>query len=137
VDAHFEGDIHITSGALIDANPTPGSTIRLIFAWETPVPIQDSFSIFVHIVDELGMLVAQYDGVPAAGLRPMPTWKLGETITDRIAISLPSDLLSGSYGIRVGIYNPASQLRLPVMSAPESGGDYVVVWRFNVEAANQ
>ncbi len=137
VDAHFEGDIQLTSGALIDESPVVGDDLRIVLTWRTPVPIRDSFNIFVHIVDNSGALVAQYDGVPAAGLRPMPTWESGEIVTDRIAVSLPSDLPPGQYTIRVGIYNPASQLRLPVISAAESGGDYVVVWHFRLEAANQ
>lgn len=124
IGAKYEGGIELVAHSEVD-QPLRSNIISLALQWRTPVPIQDSFSVFVHLVDSSGNLVAQYDGVPGGGLLPMPIWQPGELITDRFALILPTDLPPGDYSIRVGIYSQASGLRLRVISAPEGSGDYV------------
>ena len=126
ISAKYEGGIELVAYSEVD-QLVGSNVIPLALQWRTPVPIKDSFSIFVHLVDSSGNLVTQYDGVPGGGLLPMTVWKPGELITDRFALILPPDFAPGEYSIRVGIYNPASGLRLRVLSAAESGGDYVTI----------
>jgi hypothetical protein len=132
VGAAFEGPINLQSVAVVDGEAPPGGLIRLALAWESPVEILDSFHVFVHLVDEEGNLWAQHDGVPAAGLLPATGWTPGAVTVDRRAISLPLDLPAGRYDLRVGLYNPASGLRLAVLSGEEVGPDYVVVGHVDV-----
>jgi hypothetical protein len=66
-------------------------------------------------VDGNGQIVAQNDSAPAAGTRPASSWSVGELIADRRGLLLPGDLPPGEYGLRVGIYLPASGERLPVV----------------------
>jgi hypothetical protein len=126
ISAKYEGGIELVAYSEVD-RLVGSNVIPLALQWRTPVPIKDSFSIFVHLVDGSGNLAAQYDGVPGGGLLPMTVWKPGELITDRFTLILPRDLSAGEYTIRVGIYSPATGLRLRVLNAAEGSGDYVTI----------
>jgi 4-amino-4-deoxy-L-arabinose transferase-like glycosyltransferase len=126
VDTQFEGTITLARAAVVDPQIEPGGSLRLGLEWLTEQPVEDSYSIFVHLVDAEGTLYAQYDSVPGGGLLPMTTWEPGEAVVDRVALTLPDDLPAGTYTIRVGVYNPTNGLRLPVLAGADAGPDYAV-----------
>jgi hypothetical protein len=132
INAQYEHVIDLVAGSVLDARLHPGALLRVAMLWRSPVEIRDSFKVFAHVVDEAGTLRAQHDGVPGGGLLPMTAWQPGEDIVDRFAIELPADLPPGEYEIRVGIYHPESNLRLPVTGGQEAGPDYVVFGRVTV-----
>ncbi|NDJ52149.1 MAG: phospholipid carrier-dependent glycosyltransferase [Chloroflexi bacterium] len=127
----FEETITLETTTLWDAVIEPGNAARFELNWSSPVTVQDDFVIFLHITDRDGTIIAQRDGQPAAGLRPMTTWAPGETIRDRFAVPLPSDLAAGEYNLHVGLYHPESQLRLRV-SDGQGGPDYLWVGTLTV-----
>jgi hypothetical protein len=131
-DAAFEGPINLHSVAILDPQAPPGGVIRVALAWMSPVNILDSFHVFVHLVDEGGELWTQNDGVPAAGLLPTNGWTPNMVTIDRRALALPPDIPAGRYELRVGLYNPDSELRLVVQSGEEIGPGYVVVGHVDV-----
>jgi len=128
VEARYEGGITLEA-AYFDAQRAPGEPLRVILLWRTPVPIADSFAVFVHVVEAGGTLVAQHDGIPGGGLFPMTSWGPGEAVADRFAIPLPADLPPGEVVVWVGLYHPANGLRLRVELAGEGGPDYVIIGR--------
>jgi hypothetical protein len=89
----------------------------LVLFWQTDQPLDQNDTIFVHLLDNGGNLLAQADGAPYAGLYPLSNWQPGQIITDaRPLTSLlpnPTDLAS----IAVGIYNPVTGERLPAANA--------------------
>jgi hypothetical protein len=129
----FQGGITLDA-AVIDPAPAPGSPLRLYLRWQTPAAVLDPYVVFVHVVDGSGAIVAQADSEPGGGLLPMTIWQPGQPITDRLAVALPADLLPGVYEVRIGVYHPASLLRLPAL-AGQGGGDYVLVGLATVAAS--
>lgn len=132
VNAVFEDTIHLEDAVILDSTPQPSTTTRFALRWQTDVEVQDSFRVFVHIMDEGGELRAQYDSEPGGGLLPMTAWQPGEVITDRFAIQLPADLPAGNYQVRIGLYHPMHGLRLQVTNGGEAS-DYVVVGSLAVQ----
>jgi len=126
VNAIFKGTIHLEDAAIIDPTAQPGTTARFALRWQTDVEMQDSFRVFVHVINEAGELRAQYDSEPGGGLLPLTARQPSEVITDRFAIQLPPDLPAGNYQVRVGLYHPVAGLRLQVTDGSEAP-DYVVV----------
>jgi len=131
INGEFENVILLTEIA-VPANAPAGGVLPVILRWQTTQSVEDSFVVFAHMVDADGQLVAQHDGVPGNGLLPLTDWNPGDTIDDRFAIRLPAELPPGDYRLRVGLYEPASGLRLRV-TAGEGGGDYLDVGRVHVE----
>jgi 4-amino-4-deoxy-L-arabinose transferase-like glycosyltransferase len=133
LDAAYEQVIHLRRGLVLDEAVRVGGHVRVALAWETDAPIADSFRVFAHVMDETGTLRAQYDMIPGGGLFPMTYWEPGVEVVDRFAVTLPADLAPGRYEVRIGIYHPGNELRLPVTAGGEAGPDYAVAGRFAVE----
>jgi hypothetical protein len=81
----------------------------------------DSYTVFVHLLDASGVLRGQKDNVPASGAYPTTLWQPGEFVIDRYEIALPSDLPPGEYTLQAGMYLAGSGQRLAV----SGGGDGV------------
>ena len=101
----------------------PGDALELTLFWEVSDPWEGEIAplhVFTHVLDSGGQLVAGHDGIPANGRYPTPSWLPGMTIADAHVIQLPPDLPAGDYEIRVGLYEPESGERLPVLAADGS-----------------
>ncbi|MFQ6016006.1 MAG: DUF2723 domain-containing protein [Anaerolineae bacterium] len=89
-------------------------TIRLTLHWQALARMEEDYTIFVHLVDERGQLLAQDDGQPRAGGYPTSIWDEGEVVTDEHRLSTVG-LPEGSYQLRVGFYLLETLQRLPVL----------------------
>lgn len=132
IDAEFEGVITLEQAALLDEEVQAGQFVRVAYQWKTNEPIQDDFAIFTHILAEDGTLLAQYDGEPGRGLFPTSSWEPGEPVSDQFALRLPPDAAAGTYTVRVGLYNPANNLRLQA-TAGDSEANAIAVGRIVVK----
>jgi hypothetical protein len=88
-----------------------GGHLRVALHWRALTPPPE-LTVFVHVVDAAGRLVAQKDSQPAAGGYPTARWRTGEYLRDFYDLDLPATLTPGSYHVRVGLYRPDGE-RLP------------------------
>ncbi len=63
---------------------------------------------------ETGPPLAQYDSRPRGGAYPLRFWWPGDRVDDRVTISL-AGVPPGEYGIAIGVYDPHSGVRLPLL----------------------
>jgi hypothetical protein len=94
-----------------------GSLLNLTLHWQARQPVGQNYKVFVHLLDRDGRLVAQRDSEPVGGSRPATTWRAGEPITDQVGLLLPPDLEPGEYELLVGMYDPETLERLPLVNA--------------------
>jgi hypothetical protein len=87
--------------------------LELTLRWYISQPPTAEATVFLHVYDTAGQLVAQGDGYPLAGLFPPRYWQPGDLVRDVRHVALPEDLASGEYAVVVGWYDPASGQRLP------------------------
>lgn len=87
-------------------------TRALTLYWQTDVPVAENYSIFIHLLDTGGGMLAQADGVPYNGLYPPSHWQPRQIITDARALPVGS---APPAAIAVGVYNLNTGLRLPVI----------------------
>jgi len=87
------------------------------------------YSVFVHLVDREGSLLAQSDGYPVRGLYPTSHWRSTEVvIPDRRSITLPADIPPGRCRVEVGMYLLPTGERLQVRDeSGEAIADRVIV----------
>lgn len=128
----FENAIHLTASVVLDAEPQPDDAARFALRWQTDILVHDSFKMFVHLVDTSGNVLAQHDAIPGGGTLPMTSWTPGEAIDDHFAILIPNDAPSGRYELRLGLYDPASGLRLRVTNG-EPGPDYAAIGHIDIQ----
>jgi hypothetical protein len=101
-----------------DINPK-SKIVNLKLYWRADSLPPADYTVFIHLLDPLGNLVAQFDSPPAAGAYPTSLWDPGQIIADEIIIPLPSEL-SGSYELIVGMYDFKSGVRLTVPHQPDN-----------------
>ncbi|HUM70314.1 MAG TPA: hypothetical protein PLK31_15890, partial [Chloroflexota bacterium] len=111
-----EGSIGLVSGFVGTA--VPGQPLLINTAWQQkggPQPIK----IFIHVLNENGDIIAQWDGLNVA----WEGWQPGDALLHSHAIPLPADLPAGQYEVRIGLYHPQTGQRWQT----ETGLDHVVL----------
>ncbi len=83
------------------------------WVWNCLAPLKADETIFLHVFDANGQLIAQMDGDPLHDLFPLSECRPGEQIRDLREMALPD----GTYTIKVGVYNRATQQRLTAIDS--------------------
>lgn len=110
------GDKIILNGyRLIEEEVKAEDIVRLILHWRAEGEAGEGYKVFVHLLDEEGRLVAQRDSEPVGGMRPTSGWEMGEEVVDRYGVLVGKGTPLGRYELVVGMYEPESGERLPVM----------------------
>jgi hypothetical protein len=108
---------------------TPGDqAISMTFYWQATAHMSQDYTVFVHLLDEDGRLITQYDGQPQGGWYPTTIWDVGEVVTDSVTLNLPADPPSGGYQMVVGVYLLETLERLPVIvnGEPQPDGRIII-----------
>jgi len=120
VSARF-GDVAELVGYRVERN----QGLKVTLVWRALGEVGTSYKVFLHLVGPKGTIVGQHDSVPALGTLPTDVWVPGEFIVDEHSLALPKDM--GGYVLRVGLYNPATGARVPVLSATRPVQDNSVI----------
>jgi hypothetical protein len=107
----------------------PGGQIELTLFWQTSGPTQRPYTVFNHLVNDSGDLIAQKDNWPVDGRWPPTCWQPGTVVVDRYLIQLPSDLAQGTYYLYTGLYDARTGKRVP----PEVGGDSFAIESISIQ----
>ena len=97
----------------------PGDTLNITLQWQSLAPAEESYTVFVHLID-LGNrpVIDNLDYTPLGGAFPthlwIPKWLPGQRVLDPYRMQLPPDLPPGTYQIEVGLYEMVSQRRLHI-----------------------
>ena len=105
----------------------PGEPIFVTVRWQPLLRTDVPYSVFVHLIDEDGVLVAQRDTWPGLGRAPTTDWRIDRSFTDTYRVDLPASAYAPNLlTARVGLFEP-SLGRLPA-SGPDQEpiGDAVV-----------
>ena len=91
-----------------------GDAVSVTLIWRAvQIPTAD-YTVFVHLRDASGHIVAQADSPPQAGTYPTSFWDAGETVVDDHTIAVPDNLPVGDYTVAVGLYRPDTGERLSI-----------------------
>ncbi|MBN1994187.1 MAG: hypothetical protein JW953_15925 [Anaerolineae bacterium] len=102
-----------------DLNQTD-TAIHLKLYWQSFTPTDIDYTVFVHLQSEVGEMVAQVDGPPAAGQYPTSLWNPGEIIPDAFTLNLPPEIELETYHLVIGLYDPLTGTRLSVPDAMDN-----------------
>lgn len=98
-----------------------GEQLDLTLYWRAGARPDTPYTVFIHVLDEAGAIVAQRDVMPVDGALPTTCWQPGEFVRDVHRLDV-SALPPGAYTAQVGLYNQATGLRL---AEPVSVGVWV------------
>jgi len=118
------GDQVTLLGADLPSGPlAPGSTVQLTLYWRAESEMDVPYTVFVHLLDPAGQVLAQDNSEPASGRRATSGWVPGEYVIDAHDITLPAELAPGDYVIEVGMYDAGArgQPRLAIGGSENHG----------------
>jgi len=115
-------------GYNIESGFRPGDNIHLTLFWQCLEPVGEDYTVFIHLVDEEGHILAQKDNPPADGFYPTTRWEPKEIVRDQYDVMIPQDV-QGDWELKVGMYNADTGQRLSAVAGEEPLPDNaVMVW---------
>ena len=109
--ASFGDEIALDGYTVAREGDTLVVTLRLV-AQRAPA---SDYTVFLHVEDASGAVVAQNDAQPLGGQYPTAIWDPGETVVAEWRVGLP-EAAAGSYRVWLGLYEWQSGQRLPVVA---------------------
>ncbi len=142
------GDFALLSGYdLSTAQTTPGGSAYLTLWWQVLRPADLDYSVFIHLWDPTAQkLIASWGGEPVSQgwsvWSGVPgehfsvayhtrLWQAGETVKDEWKLTIP-EVPPGQYELRAGLYDPATNRRLPIRQKGAFIGDSIRLYEFKV-----
>ena len=116
-----------------------GEAIHLVLHWEALSPMDTSYVVFTHLLGQEynpqrgNFIWGQVDSLPLGGSYPTTGWAPGERVADEYWILIDPQAPPGDYELEVGMYEPATGVRLPVFDAQGVAlGDRILLARLKV-----
>ena len=102
--------------------------LDLALYWQVLQPLVPAHHLFVHLDNAAGVTLDQADGAPqtAAGPAPTGSWQAGEFLITNHRLDSPN-LADATLVLRLGLYEPQTQVRLPLTLAGNPAGDAFVI----------
>lgn len=116
----WQNGIRLLGYDLNDRRITQGEALEFTLYWQPESDLTASLTLFVHLVDQNGNIVAQQDQIPVRGSRPTTGWAPAEVVTDSLALYIAPDSAPGQYHLQIGWYNAATGERVRLIT----GVDY-------------
>ncbi len=117
VNADFGGEMKLLGYDLQTAAVLPGGAARLTLYWQSEVAMDRNWSIFLHLVDDQGLIVAQRDRYPGQGALGTTLLHPGQTFADQYVIPVPAATYAPAAAyFEVGLYDLQDGTRLPLNS---------------------
>ncbi len=103
--AEFEDNINLWSVRISGTSIRPGEPMCVELAWMATQTPSTDYTVFVHLLDSNGDVVAQSDVWPGSGFAPTTSWTPAQAITDRHGLIVPVTTAPGAYRLTVGLYD--------------------------------
>jgi hypothetical protein len=136
--ANFDSKILLEKARVKPDVVRPGQALYVTLYWRALQPIDECYTIFVHVIDASNRIWGQKDFTPLGGSYPtflwIPKWLEGQVIDDRYTVILDPQTPPGEYWIEVGMYGIATTKRVPIFDQELNlTGDRVIVGSIRVE----
>ncbi|MBM3129314.1 MAG: glycosyltransferase family 39 protein [Chloroflexi bacterium] len=112
-----------------------GKALVVILNWRATEKIERDYSVFAHLVDGKGNLIAEYNGPPINGKAPTSRWDPHRTIVDAAVLRLAGDAPIGDdYRLEIGMYDLETLERLSFVDVDGTPiADKIVIGSFRIE----
>jgi len=130
LEADFDGVMRLLGYNLEADQVTPGGQLGVTLYWEALASADRDYTVFVHLLGEGDLLVAQRDTFPGLGLLSTTWLEPDFRWADRYILQVPATAYAPDLAqVEVGLYDAATGARLPV----STGGDNVRFGRVEVQ----
>jgi hypothetical protein len=130
VDAQLADSIRLTNATFdppLEALKA-GDSVKVTLYWQAYAPPPDDYTLFLHLKDADGNLLADFNGQPFDGQYPTSNWRVGERVVTTHTLTLKADG-KRPYQLAVGMYSYPSLERVTVLQDGAPAKDNLVVIR--------
>ncbi len=103
-----------------------GDTLHVTLEWLSLAPADESYTVFLHLIDQANRPLVTLDYTPLGGSAPthlwIPKWLPGQRMLDPYRLEVPGELAPGTYYIEAGLYEMTGKRRLHIS---DPGGNLV------------
>jgi hypothetical protein len=93
-----------------------GDGLHLTLYWQALAEMDESYTVFTHLLDKDNLVRGQKDNLPVGGDLPTSCWVKDEIIVDEYEIPIRPDAPPEQYLIKIGMYQAETGRRLPIIS---------------------
>jgi hypothetical protein len=112
----FQAPVRLVGYEVAATTVKRGEPLIVLLYWRGTGPIEFKYTVFLHLIDAQGRVVAGYDSEPRKGQYPTTAWEPNLLTADVIVMPVGSDVPAGSnYRLEVGLYDAATQQRLAIV----------------------
>jgi len=111
-EADFAGLISLLAYEVLEGED---GSLSLVLYWRCLERMEDDYTVFVHLLDAEGNIVAQGDSPPVQGHYPTTMWAVGEMVRDEHPLVGPPEAVARGVRFAVGWYS-AQEGRLGVVT---------------------
>lgn len=118
-DQHaFGNKIHLVQAQFSATELRPGDQFLVRLDWRSSRPVEQDYSIFIHLIDDNEIIQAQSDSYPGQGNAPTSGWDPGQLVQDLHRVKIPTTVPSPlRLKVNLGLYDFESGERLPIDGA--------------------
>jgi len=128
LEANLANRVRLVGCDLEQEQVRPGDELPITLHWQVTSPLDNDYTVFIHLLGAGDRIAGQGDGPPLEGFYPTSFWGVGETLVDRHRLLVHDDAPPGDYRVAVGLYDRATMQRLPVLAADgQPTGDRIIV----------
>jgi hypothetical protein len=133
-DVDFDNTMRLLGYDLETIAIRPGGQMPVTLYWEALAPTEQDYTVFVHLLDEHELVVAQRDTFPGLGLLSTTWLEPGLRWADRYVLPLSTTAYAPNEAqVEVGVFNARMGQRVPVIDANgEPLGDNVRFGRVDI-----
>jgi hypothetical protein len=100
---------------------TVGHQVPLTLFWRSQKPLDQDYTLFVHLLDETDLVIAQRNLFHGSGLYPTSQWSVGEQFADSYLLRVPRTAYAPAQAqFEVGLYDHTTGRRVPLSSGADS-----------------
>ena len=114
MDVTFGARVQLFGYELYPEQPVAGEVLYVTLYWRALGDLGRDYTVFVHLLDAGGQIVAQSDAWPLGGRYPTSEWRAENAFGDRHTLVVPGTASPGSLlRLAAGIYSAETLERLP------------------------
>jgi 4-amino-4-deoxy-L-arabinose transferase-like glycosyltransferase len=85
-----------------------GESWQLTTYWRVTAPEREALAIFVHLLDDAGVVCSGWDGLSAS----VASWQVDDVLIQKHTLTLAADATAGTLRAELGAYSPVTLQRL-------------------------
>lgn len=93
----------------------PGETLSVTLYWQASSQLLVDYSVFTHLIDATGQVIAADDGMPYTQPKRTTRWTPGQLMREARPLKLPADVPAGLYEVELGTFSE-TEGRLPIVA---------------------